>query len=94
MELFFKWLIQHLKIKKFWRTSKNAVRIQRSMAIITYCLVAIVRDELKLERSTYELLQILGISPERKTSMRDLFVKREIDVPEEPTTPFIPGLLD
>ena len=52
MELFFKWLKQHLKIKKFWGTSENAVRIQMGVAIITYCLVAIVLDELKLKRST------------------------------------------
>ena len=94
VELFFKWLKQHLKIKKFWGTSENAVRIQMGVAIITYCLVAIVRNELKLERSTYELLQILGISLTDKTPMRDLFEKRENGVSEAQTTPFIPGLLD
>ena len=94
MELFFKWLKQHLKIKKFWGTSENAVRIQMGVAIITYCLVAIVRNELKLKRSTYELLQILGISLTDKTPMRELFEKREIVAPEAQTTPFIPGLLD
>ena len=94
VELFFKWLKQHLKIKKFWGTSENAVRIQMGVAIITYCLVAIVRNELKLERSTYELLQILGISLTDKTPMRDLFEKREIGASEASTSPFIPGLLD
>ena len=64
------------------------------VAIITYCLVAIVRNELKLERSTYELLQILGISLTDKTPMRDLFEKRGMALPEVSTTPFIPGLLD
>ena len=48
------------------------------MTIITYCLVAIVRNELKLERSTYELLQILCISLTYKTPMRDLYEKIEI----------------
>lgn len=43
IELFFKWLKQHLKIKKFWGTTENAVRIQISSAIIAYCLVAIVQ---------------------------------------------------
>ena len=43
---FFKWLKQHLKIKKFWGTTENAVRIQISSAIIAYCLVAIVRNDL------------------------------------------------
>lgn len=42
VELFFKWLKQHLKIKRFWGTTENAVRIQISVAIITYCFVAIV----------------------------------------------------
>ena len=92
--MFFKWLKQHLKIKKFWGTSENAVRIQMGVAIITYCLVAIVRDELKLKRSTYELLQILGISLTDKTPMRELFEKRETGTPDAQTTPFIPGLLD
>jgi IS4 transposase len=59
--LFFKWIKQHLKIKKFWGTSENAVRIQIYCAIITYCLVAIVQHDMKLERSIYEVLQILGI---------------------------------
>lgn len=59
--MFFKWIKQHLKIKKFWGTSENAVRIQIYCAIITYCLVAIVQHDMKLERSIYEVLQILGI---------------------------------
>ena len=59
--MFFKWIKQHLKIKKFWGTSENAVRIQIYCAIITYCLVAIVQHDMKLERSNYEVLQILGI---------------------------------
>ena len=62
--------------------------------IITYCLVAIVWNELKLERSTFELLQILGISLTDKTPMRDLFEKREIGESKASTTPFIPGFLD
>ena len=62
VELFFKWLKQHLKIKKFWGTTENAVRIQISTAIISYCLVAIVQHDMQLERSTYEVLQILSIS--------------------------------
>ena len=49
IELFFKWIKQHLKIKKFWGDSENAVRIQIYSAIITYCLVAIVQHDMKLE---------------------------------------------
>lgn len=62
VELFFKWQKQHLKIKRFWGTAENAVRIQISVAIITYCLVAIVQHDMQLKRSTYEVLQILSIS--------------------------------
>lgn len=75
VELFFKWIKQHLRIKKFWGTSENAVHIQIYCAIITYCLVAIVQHDMKLERSIYEVLQILGISLTDKTSLRDLFDK-------------------
>ena len=62
VELFFKWLKQHLKIMKFWGTSENAVKIQIHVTIITYCLVAIVHHDMKLNRPLYEILQILGIS--------------------------------
>ena len=62
VELLFKWLKQHLKIKKFWGDSENAVRIQIYTAIISYCLVAIVHHQMKLDRTIYETLQILGIS--------------------------------
>jgi transposase len=73
VELFFKWIKQHLKIKCFWGTSENAVRIQIYSAIIAYCLVAIVGYDLKIERSTYEILQVLGISLLDKTPVNELF---------------------
>lgn len=73
VELFFKWIKQHLKIKTFWGNSENAVRIQIYSAIITYCLVAIVGNDLKIERSTYEILQVLGISLLDKTPVKELF---------------------
>ena len=72
VELFFKWIKQHLKIKSFWGTSENAVRIQIYTAIITYCLVAIIGHDLKIEHSTYEILQILGISLLDKTTVKEL----------------------
>jgi len=75
VELFFKWIKQHLKIKSFWGTSENAVRIQIYTALITYCLVAIVGHDLKIERSTYEILQVLGISLLDKTPVNELFTK-------------------
>ena len=75
VELFFKWLKQHLKVKKFWGTTENAVRIQIYSAISAYCLVAIIQHDMRLERSTYEVLQILSISLTDKTPLRELFDK-------------------
>ena len=77
--ILFKWIKQHLRIKRFWGTSENAVRIQIYCAIITYCLVAIVQHDMGLERSIYEILQILGISLTDKTHIRDLFDKKNIN---------------
>lgn len=75
IELFFKWLKQHLKIKKFWGTSENAVKIQIYCAICAYCLVAILQHDMRLDRSTYKVLQILGVSLPDSTHLRDLFDK-------------------
>ncbi|HLR00864.1 MAG TPA: IS4 family transposase [Sphingobacterium sp.] len=85
VELFFKWLKQHLKIKKFWGTTENAVRIQVYAAICTYCLVAIVQHDMKLDRSTYEVLQILSISLTDKTNLRELFSKTKLQYDKERT---------
>lgn len=79
VELFFKWLKQHLKIKRFWGTTENAVRIQISAAITAYCMVAIAQHDLNLKRSTYEVLQILSISLTDKTPLPELFDKTERD---------------
>ena len=94
IELFHKWLKQHLKIKRFWGTTENAVRIQISVAIITYCLVAIVQHDMQLERSTNEILQILSISLTDKTPLKDLFNKININDVKEHSDPLIPGLFD
>ena len=75
IELFFKWIKQHLKIKSFWGTSENAVRIQLYSAIIAYCLVAIVAQDLKTGRSTYEMLQVISISLLDKTPVNELLKK-------------------
>jgi len=77
VELFFKWIKQHLKIKSFWGTTENAVRIQIYCAIITYCLVAIVEKDLVLNRSIYEVLQILGISLLDNSPIGELFFDAE-----------------
>ena len=94
IELFFKWLKQHLKIKKFWGTTENAVRIQISAAITAYCLVAIVQHDMKLKRSTYEVLQILSMSLTDKTPLRELFDKTYSNDVKEQFGPLIPGLFD
>ncbi len=78
VELFFKWIKQHFRIKKFRGTSENAIRIQIYCAIITYCLVAIVQHDMKLERSIYDVLQILGISLTDKIHLSNLFDKSDI----------------
>ncbi len=83
VELFFKWLKQHLKIKKFWGTTENAVRIQIYTAICSYCLVAIIQKDMQLDRSTYEVLQILSISLTDKTQLRDLFNKTKFQYDKE-----------
>jgi hypothetical protein len=73
IELFFKWIKQHLKIKSFWGASMNAVKTQVYIAIITYTLVAIIKQELKTKLSTYEMLQILSVSLFDKTQLNQLF---------------------
>lgn len=77
VELFFKWLKQHLRIKEFYGTSENAVRIQIYSAIITYCLVAIVEHDMHLEMDTYELLRILSFSVIDRVHLVDLLKKVE-----------------
>jgi hypothetical protein len=94
IELFFKWLKQHLKIKKFWGRTENAVRIQISAAITAYCLVAIVQHGMRLERSTYEVLQILSISLTDKAPLNELFEKTKFNDVKEQFDPLIPGLFD
>ena len=94
IELFFKWLKQHLKIKKFWGTTENAVRIQISSAITAYCLVAIVQHDMQLKRSTYEVLQILSISLTDKTPLKELFEKTIFNDVKELDYPLIQGLFD
>lgn len=72
IELFFKWIKQHLKVKSFWGTSANAVRIQIYSAIITYTLIVVIKSKLKCTLSNYEVLQILSISLLDKELLKDL----------------------
>lgn len=69
VELFFKWIKQHLRIKKFLGTSENAVKTQIWCAVSTYVLIAIVKKELQLNASLYTLLQILSVSAFEKTQL-------------------------
>lgn len=75
VELFFKWMKQHLRIKSFWGITLNAVKVQIYCAIIAYCLVAIVGNKLKVDRSIYEILQILSISLLDKTPVKEILTK-------------------
>jgi hypothetical protein len=71
VELFFRWIKQHLRIKSFYGTSPNAVKTQVWIAICVYVLVAIIRKELNLERSLHEILQILSVSLFEKTPINE-----------------------
>ena len=91
IELFFKWLKQHLKIKKFWGESENAVRIQIYSAITAYCMMAIVQKKMGIDRPIYEMLQLVSVSLTDKTPLNKLFGKpnynivNELDGSSEPT---------
>ena len=73
VELFFKWIKQHLRIKTFWGYSENAVRIQIYSAIITYLTISIMKEKLKLKQTNYEILQILNFSLIDKIRIQQLF---------------------
>ena len=91
IELFFKWLKQHLKIKKFWGETENAVRIQIYSAITAYCMMAIAQKKLGSKRTIYEMLQLASISLTETTPLNKLFGKpnyntiNELDGSTEPT---------
>jgi IS4 transposase len=74
VELFFKWIKQHLRIKKFLGTSENAVKTQIWCAVATYVLIAIVRKELQLDASLYTLLQILSVCVFEKIPLNKAFL--------------------
>lgn len=72
IELFFKWIKQHMRVKSFWGESENAVKIQIHIAIITYCLVAIIEHDLKLGRPVAEVMRVLGNSLLVKDPIQEL----------------------
>src|SRR5665213_2418842 len=73
VELFFKWIKQHLRIKQFYGTTENAVKTQIWTAVSTYVLVAIVKKRLKIRASLYEMLQILSLTMFEQTPLDILF---------------------
>ena len=73
VELFFKWIKQHLRIKRFIGNSENAVKTQIWCAVSTYVLIAIVKKELQIDASLYSLLQILSVSAFEKTQLSHAF---------------------
>ena len=73
VELFFKWIKQHLRIKRFIGHSQNAVKTQIWCAVSTYVLIAIVKKELQIDASLYTLLQILSVSVFEKTQLQQAF---------------------
>ena len=81
VELFFRWIKQHLRVKAFFGTSENAVKTQIWIAVSVYVLVAIIRKRLNLSRSLYEILQILSVNQFEKTPL-DTLLTRSLSLPE------------
>lgn len=77
IELFFKWIKQHLRIKKFYGTSLNAVHTQIWIAVSIYILVSIMKKKLKLEQELYTILQILSIGIFEKVPLNQLFKNKD-----------------
>lgn len=84
IELFFKWIKQHLKVKSFRGYSENAVKVQVYVAIITFVTVALVKNKLKTQLTQYQILQILSLTLLNKTSINQLFQDASIQYEQEP----------
>lgn len=84
IELFFKWLKQHLKVKKFWGQTENAVRIQIYTAVTAYCMMAIVQKKMDVQRSIYEMLQLVSVSLTDTVELKALFCKPNCNIVNEP----------
>jgi len=85
VELFFKWIKQHLRIKHFYGTSDNAVKTQVWISLCVYVLVAIVKKQLESERSLYSILQILSVNVFEKVPLQP--VLGEYESPNPSGTP-------
>lgn len=86
VELFFKWIKQHLRVKKFYGTSPNAVKTQLWIALIVYLLVAILKKRLGLEASLYKILQILSVTLFEKMPILQAFEGTDYELPPEVTS--------
>jgi hypothetical protein len=84
IELFFKWIKQHLKIKSFWGQSENAVKTQVWIAVSVYVLVAIAKKKFMLTQSLYEILQIISLSIFEKMPINQLFQHTQLQYFKEP----------
>ena len=80
VELFFKWIKQHLSIESFWGRSANAVKTQICIAICAYLLVAILKKKLRLDRNMYEILRILSIAPFDKNPIAKLISEQPLPI--------------
>ena len=90
IELFFKWIKQHLKIQTFWGHSENAVRTQVWIAISAYVIVIIAKKQLKLTPTLYEILQLISLSALDRTSIKRLCLSEDIqDVKEQDSNQLI-----
>ena len=85
IELFFKWVKQHLSIESFWGRSENAVKTQICIALCAYLLVAILKKKLNIKRNSYEILQILSVSLFDKTPVVKLVSKFKLPMVEAQT---------
>jgi len=92
VELFFKWIKQHLNIRNFFGHSRNAIHCQIWSAICTYLLVAIAKEEIGIKKSLYEILQIVSVSAFEQVTLSELFVEPPA-VPPPPTPSITPLLL-
>jgi len=95
VELFFKWIKQHLRIKAFYGTSENAVRVQIWVAIAVYVLIAIIRKRANLPHSPYAVLQILSVTLFEKTPILHVFTQHQpiSEPPDCHNQPCFPGFL-
>jgi len=93
VELFFKWIKQHLRIKAFYGYSENAVRTQLWIAVAVYCLLAIIKKELKADRELHEIQEILSASVFQKMPILQAFSNVKVKT-EQPTTCNYPSLFN